>query len=327
VATDGSTVYVGGAFTGGVVALSANGGALLWNGNANGDVTALALSNGHLLLGGAFTTVGGATHRKLASVNASTGAVDTKFRPSVGGTVRDIVVVGNTAYFGGAFTNQNGIAQTGLGAVDITLGGATYGKAVTGFNATTNGQVYALGTDGTRLFIGGKFTAVNGQTRNELASITLSTNTLDTWAPAAACTGCNVVWDLTLDKGKNRVYTVGRNAGTLYTVDMTSGARLFAVKGSNGDSQAVTLAPDGLVYVGGHFTSIAGQTRYLVAAFNVSGSSPVLQPFSARFVTSYPGVWGMASTGSYLYVGGAFTAAGPKVNGQNKYPYFAIFPA
>src|SRR3954447_21825678 len=135
VATDGSTVYVGGAFTGGVAALDALTGALKWRGNANGDVRALALNGSHLLLGGAFTTVGGATHRKLASVNAATGAVDAAFKPAPGGTVRDIVVANGIAYYGGQFTN--------LGAVDPTTG-----AAVPGFNVSTNGQVYALGTDG-----------------------------------------------------------------------------------------------------------------------------------------------------------------------------------
>jgi hypothetical protein len=329
VVMDGTRVWVGGAFTGGVVALSASGGQLLWQGTANGDVTALALYNGHLLMGGAFTTVGGATHRKLASVDATTGVVDAGYKGTAGGTVRDIVVINGVEYFGGVFTNHGGMNQTGLGAVDPTSG-----KLVSTFTPSTNGNVYALATDGSRLFVGGKFTGIApaaGQatlTRNELASVTVSSNTIDSWAPAAACSTCNVVWDMTLDKATSRLYTVGRNSGTLYTVSATDGHYIFRVTGGvNGDSQAVTLGADGLVYVGGHFTTIAGQTRMLVAAFNVTGKAPVLQPFSARFVTSYPGVWALASTGSYLYVGGAFTAAGPQVSGKNKYPYFAVFPA
>lgn len=317
-------VYVGGAFTGNVAALDASTGALLWNGNANGDVRALALGpNGSLLLGGAFTTVGGSTHRKIASVNAATGAVNNGFNGAAGGTVRDIVVVGTNAYFGGAFTNHGGMTQQGLGAVN-----ASTGANVTGFTIPANGTVYALGTDGSRLFIGGMFTTLGGQARNALGSITLSTNTVDAWAPARACTGCNVIWDLTLDNPRNRVYTVGRNGGTLFTVDKTTGAELFrATGGVNGDSQAVTLAPDGRVYVGGHFVTVARQTRMLVAEFDVSGTRAVLGPFSTRFVKSYPGVWALASTSSRLYVGGDFTAAGSQVNGRNVYPYFAMFPS
>ena len=319
VVTDGSTVYVGGAFTGGVAALDALSGSLKWLGNANGDVRALALSGTRLLLGGAFTTVGGTTHRKLAAVNAATGAVDNAFKPAPGGTVRDIVVVNGIAYFGGQFPK--------LGAVD-----ATSGAAVPGFTFSTNGQVYALGTDGSRLYIGGRFTTVNGSTRNTLASVTLATNALDSWAPAAGCSTCNVIWDLTVDPAKGRVYTVGRNPGTLYTVNTQTGAVVFRAPGSfNGDSQAVTLGPDGHVYVGGHFVTVTIRgvvyPRMLVADFDVSGPTPVIGAFSTRFVTSYPGVWGLTSTGSRLYVAGDFTAAGSKVNGKNVHPYLAMFPS
>src|SRR4051812_15933792 len=318
VATDGVTVYVGGAFTGGVAALDAMTGALKWRGDANGDVRALALNGSHLLLGGAFTTVGGATHRKLASVNAASGAVDAAFKPAPGGTVRDIVVVNGIAYYGGQ-------SPTG-GAVT-----APRGPAVPGFTVSTNGQVYALGTDGARLYIGGKFTAVNGLTRNTLASVTLSTNALDPWTPAPGCaiTNCNVIWDLTVDVPRRRVYTVGRNPGTLYTVDTgPAAAVVFRAPGAfNGDSQAVTLAPDGHVYVGGHYVRVTIRgvvyDRMLVSEWDVSGTTPVIQPFSTRFVTSYPGVWAMASTGSRLYVGGDFTQAGA----QKRFPYFAMFPS
>jgi hypothetical protein len=323
--TSGSLVYVGGEFPGGVVALTADTGQLVWQGSTDGAVRALALTadGSHLLIGGAFNAVNGATHRKLASLDASTGVVDPTYKAAAGGTVRDIVVVGNTEYFAGAFTNHGGMTQQGLGAVD-----ATTGKLVSSFTASANATVYALGTNGTRLFFGGEFTAVNGQTRNQLASVTLSSNTLDAWAPAKACSGSSNFWDLTL--GGSRVYAVGRNCASVYAVDATTGRQVFRAT-ANGDSQAVTLAPDGLLYVGGHFGTVTfgGVTtaRTIVAAYNVSGTTPVLQSFSARFVTTYPGVWAMASSSTRLYVGGYFTAAGAKVNNQNKYPYLAFFPS
>ena len=310
-------VYIGGSFTGGVAALRADTGAFLWNGNANGDVRALALApNGRLLLGGAFTTVGGTTHRKLAAVNAGTGAVENAFKATVGGTIRDIVVVGSTAYFGGQFTKHSGVSQGGLGAVNTTDG-----KRVPTFTASTNGQVYSLGTNGTRLFVGGKFTSVNGQPRNYLASATLASNSVDAWAPPMACGDCNVIWDLTVDAGRNRVYAAGRNSGGLYVLDTNSSTPIYRQGGFNGDTQALTLAPDGKLYVGGHFVTVSGVERKLVAEFDVSGTRPVLGAFSANFVTVWPGVWAMASTADRLYVGGDFTQAGT----QKKFPYFAMF--
>lgn len=323
VVVDGSTVYVGGEFSGHYAALSADTGQLLWLGNADGTVRALALGpNNSLLLGGEFNAVGGATHRKLASVTRADGTVIGSYKGAAGGTVRDIVVVNGVEYFAGAFVNHGGMAQQGLGAVD-----AATGTLVTGFTPSANGTVYALATDGTRLYVGGGFTTVNGATRNQLASVTLPSGSLDSWAPAKACSGNSLFWDITL--GASRVYGVGRNCASVYAVDKTTGATVFRTT-ANGDSQALTLAPDGLLYVGGHFgtVTIKGVTtaRTIVAAFDVTGTTPVLQPFSARFVTTYPGVWAMASTTSRLYVGGYFTAAGDKVNGQNVHPYLAFFP-
>src|SRR6185436_14107546 len=74
----GDRVYVGGAFTGGVVALDATTGAPIWTGTANGDVRALAMSpdGTHVLAGGAFTSVSGAAHRKLVSINVADGTAD-----------------------------------------------------------------------------------------------------------------------------------------------------------------------------------------------------------------------------------------------------------
>ena len=315
ITSSGDTLYVGGAFTGGFAALDATTGALKWTGTADKDVRALAVSpdGSHLLVGGSFTTVSGATHRKLASVGITDGLADPAWKGAAGGTVRDIVVVGGTAYFSGAFTSHAGMAQQGLGAVSVATG-----AKVTDFTTTTDGIVYALATDGDRLFFGGDFTAVDGQPRNQLASVTLSSRTLDEWAPARQCSGCDVDWDITL--GNGLLYAVGRNYRAIDAIDATSGLRLWS-SNANGDGQAVTLF-DGRVWVGGHFTGIGDDRipRTILAAFDpLTGE---LDPFSARFVGTFPGIWALASGPSRLYVGGHFKAAGPK---PNRFPFFAMF--
>jgi outer membrane protein assembly factor BamB len=171
---------------------------------------------------------------------------------------------------------------------------------------------------GSRLVIGGRFTAVNGARRFQLASYNVSTNTLDPWAPGAACTNCNLYWDLVVNG--TTVYAASRNAGAVTAVDLSTGRKLWQTPANaNGDAQALTFV-DGVLYVGGHFTTMRGQPRTIVAALNPSTGA--LGAFSARFRTTYPGVWAMASTSARLYVGGHFTAAGPS---PNRYPYFAMF--
>ncbi len=314
VVSAGDAVYVGGNFTGGVAALDASTGALRWTGTANGDVRALAVSQdgSHVLAGGAFTSVSGATHKRLASLRVSDGQAEPTWKGAASGTVRDIVVEGNTAYFGGTFRTHDGIAQVGLGAVSVDTG-----TVVSSFTTSTDAKVFGLATDGTRLYLAGNFTAVDGQPRASLASVTISTNSLDSWQPARGCSACNTYWDVTV--GQGTVYVVGRNGAAVYAVDSTSGAKLWSVS-ANGDAQAVTLV-DGLLYVGGHFGFIAGQSRRILAAFDPTTGA--LDAFSARFVTSYPGIWALAGgTETRLYVGGAFTAAGPT---PNRFPYFAMF--
>ena len=326
VSEDGDHVYVGGTFSGGVVALSAATGALEWTGAANGDVRALAEANGgsHLVIGGAFTAVSGATHRKLALLSTDDGTADAKWRATAGGTVRDIVVRGSTAYFGGGFANHNGVTQANLGAVSTNAGQ----KAVadTSFTASTNGNVYSLALYGSRVIFGGRFTTVSGTgaagPRRQLASFNTVTNTVDGWAPTAACTNCNLYWDLVVNG--TTVYTASRNAGAVTAVDLGTGIKLWRAN-ANGDAQALTFVagPTPRLYAGGHFTTVRGQPRTIVAELNPSNGA--LEAFSARFVTTYPGVWALASTSSRLCVGGHFTAAGPKVNNRNLYPYFAMF--
>lgn len=321
VVVSGGRVFIGGSFTGGVAALDASSGAHLWTGSANGDVRALAMSSdgSSVVAGGAFSSVSGVTHRKLALLSASTGQADPKWRPSVGGTVRDIVVRGSTAYFGGAFQNHNGIQQVGLGAVSVNPGARAVPVPRASFDVTTNGIVYALAMSGSRLVVGGKFTSVNGASRSQLASFDVASNALNAWRPAAACLNCNLYWDLVING--STVYGASRNAAAVSAVTLADPARTLWRTPANGDAQALTFV-DGLLYAGGHFVTIRNQPRSILAALD-PGTGTVNSAFTPRFVGSWPGIWALASTSSKLYVGGHFTAAGPTP--PKRYPFFAMF--
>jgi outer membrane protein assembly factor BamB len=192
-AVRGDRVYVGGSFTGGVAALDAATGALVWTGHLDGVVRALAVSGdgSHVIAGGGFVTADGATHKRLVSLRAADGTAEPAWRASASGLVRDMVIVGDTAYFGGLFTRHNGLDQRSLGAVSVSTG-----RAVTSFTAATDDSVYALATDGARLIIGGRFTTVSGQPRDSLASWSLVGNSLEGWAPARGCTKFILIWEV-----------------------------------------------------------------------------------------------------------------------------------
>lgn len=317
VLASGARVFVGGYFTGGVVALDARTGALLWTGSTNDGVRALALSSDHthLLVGGAFTLVRGDKHRKIASLRTSNGTPDPAWRTSVGGMVRDIAVNGDVAYFGGTFKRHDGIRQGGLGAASVLTG-----DPVRGFKASTNGTVNALATNGSQLVVAGDFTQVNRRPRNSLAAISLTRHRLRPWNPARPCSSCNVYWDMLL--AGHVVYAVGRNGGAVVAIGLPKGVRRWRVI-ANGDAQTLTKLRNRL-YVGGHFSHIGPQgrpSRKLVASLNAKTGG--VGRFSPTFRTAYPGVWALDATRTRLYAGGYFTGAGKKR--PERFPYFAMF--
>ncbi len=321
VTSAGSRVFVGGAFTGGVAALDASTGQLLWTGQADGPVRALGVSadGSHVIAGGNFKNYGGAKHRRLASIRVETGVAESGWKASVPAFVRDLVVYGDTVYFGGQFRRHDGIEQRSLGAVDVDSG-----QPVRSFTTSTDGKVYGLSVASGRLFIAGRFTqagpASGRQPRSNLASVTLASGSLDSWRPVPACGSCNLQWDIVADG--SRVYTVGRNGGAVVAYDAGSAGQLWRTT-ANGDAQALAMV-GGLLYVGGHFVEIGSPRvpRQLVAALNPA-TGRVDPSFSPRFVTSYPGVWALHGTAGRLYVGGYFTAAGPTP--PRRFPYFAMF--
>ena len=99
------------------------------------------------------------------------------------GVVWSQEVVGNTVYAGGEFTRARPagapraaqeVVRTNLLAYDITTG------ALNSVAPTLNGEVkvIAASPDGSRIYIGGKFTNVNGVTRNRVAAFNTTTGAL-----------------------------------------------------------------------------------------------------------------------------------------------------
>lgn len=149
VSPDGSTVYVGGAFTSvdgqtrnHIAAFNTTTGALTsFAPQFNGRVNVIATSGNTVYAGGTFTKVSGVTRSDLAAVQAGTGAVlpwsPLSTGPMVdasnnisntndyrGGTVDALAVSadGSTVAAGGYFTTMNGIPANKAALLDATTG-------------------------------------------------------------------------------------------------------------------------------------------------------------------------------------------------------------
>ena len=133
------------------------------------------------------------------------------------------------------------------------------------FTARTDGEVHAAASDGTTLYLGGTFTAVNGQPRAGLAAVSLATGALTAWAPAATGTV------LTLALSGSSVF-VGGSFSSVRAGGLTTGAYLARLTTSGSVSSTPVPTVDGQVqsflvadagatlFVGGDFSTMNGNS-------------------------------------------------------------------
>ena len=170
-----------------------------WAPNVNGVVNSIALSANcsTAYLGGKFTTVNGASAKNIASVDATTGALNSGFLNSAGGQVSALLTTGSHLLVGGYFTGAGGGPKAYMLSVNQTTGrddnyvnlnisGNYQYKDDGGVSAKANPtRVYNLevSPDGTRLLVMGDFTSVGGQGRRQVFMLDLgaSSTTVDAW--------------------------------------------------------------------------------------------------------------------------------------------------
>ncbi len=137
----------------------------------NNWIQSLALEpDGSVLIGGLFTRVGNFDRSFMARVEAS-GAVDPWFDPSINTSITRIVrQPDGKILIGGQITSVGGVPREGIarlnegGSVDTT-----FNVSVGGLGGATT-TAFLLQPEG-RLIIGGRFTEVNGVSRNYIARI------------------------------------------------------------------------------------------------------------------------------------------------------------
>ena len=309
----GGRVYLGGSFSrvDGVprdrlAAVDAATGELTdWNPGANGPVLALAASGDgrRIFAGGEFTEVGGAVHNRLAAVDAASGSVDKAWDPQANGPVHALAVSGGRVYLGGNFGSVDGQARARLAMVE----GAT-GELDPTWRPSANAGVgkLAVSGDGTRVYAGGSFGEVSGRPRLHLAALGAATGAPTRWRPDPR----RPVLDFALS-GK-RVYTAegGLGGGAVAAYQLGTGRRAWGLRG-DGDCQAVAVLGN-RVYVGGHFTSLAGKARIRLAAVG-SRRGTLDRTWRPKANSD---VWELTADAAdgRLYAGGIFTEVSGEVH-------------
>jgi PKD repeat protein len=201
----------------------------------------------------------------------------------INGVVWKTLIVGDTVYAGGEFTNArpagsaagvNTVVRSNLLAFSLRTG-----ALVNSFAPTFNGRVKALAVspDGSRLYVGGGFTTVNGVTRNRMAAFDIASgNLVSTFAPSfsSSVNAIQVTSSAVFVGGLfNRVGSVNRPY--LAALRPSDGALLTWAPVPSSGVQALALTPDqSRLVVGGNFATMNGaQANGLTSVSTADGSA------------------------------------------------------
>ena len=349
---DGKTLYLGGKFTtvrekpvgqGGEVVSVRNLAAIdvatgtvvrNWRPQVTGGTTvsvrALAVKNGKVYVGGNFTAVNGAARNNIAAVDAVSGAVDTRFAPSITFTTSTVPYVfsllpgDSQIYVGGEFNSVNGKARGKLAALDLTTGAVN-----DSWDPKASRMVRDLqfSSDRESIFVVGRFATMTGADgasapRRNVARLVTGTGNLHPWSVPAGVINeeFQTSWEALVtptrlyagfgDKGANYVASFRLDNGDV-------GDQVWRYH-TVGDVYALALSPDNKrLFFGGHFgiNALEQQVcggKYLrgMGSLNPSNGQlycdwlPQIEPFRSNG----NGPWSMEITnGSHLWVGGGFT--------------------
>lgn len=318
---DGNALYVFGNFNSvndiarpGVAAIDKSTGILLDYNPFSSPITTTTLaasSNGKLLFGRLAPVMlgGNSSARNLVTINTNTGKIHT---PSVtpNSFVSTIIKKDGIIYFGGAFTEVNGISRSKLASINSATG------VLTAWNPGANGIVNAITFDGNSIYAGGVFTQAGGQARNRLASFDETTGVVSSWDPnsnnavnslvakngtlfaggaftnigagarnriASFNTATGLLNDFNPNSGgvvnvmmirNDTLFTSGVFAGQgnkpFYNFDINTGAALNFNVVGSSGQTTALASNDSLIYAGGFIGSFGGTPRGNLAAIDLT---------------------------------------------------------
>lgn len=248
-----SNILAGGSFVTMNVATRSNlaaidlvsGQATSWSPVADGVVGALALNANHIYIGGNFQHIDGSGRKYAAAFDLASGSLNS-WNPAPDNSVSTLVATSDKVYLGGSFANIVGTARAAIARVD------SENALLDGWNPQITGQTIMMGSivmmvtppvvntlllNGSRLYIGGNYYAVGGDTHfNGLAAVTTTNGVIaDGWS--------------TVSSGNVRSMTL--LSSTLYLGGDMSPSPLLAVDSSSGVQQSWNPAPSGIMIIPG----------------------------------------------------------------------------
>ncbi|MEK6748847.1 MAG: hypothetical protein AABY83_06530 [Pseudomonadota bacterium] len=306
-AVNGGTLYVGGDFDeigGGLrrrfAALdTVTGNAVSpWSAVADDSPMVIAISSAaqKMYVGGKFTTIGGRSRSRLASIDSS-GLLSDTWQPAADNAVRALNMFGTSIYAGGDFATVNGNGRANIVKLDANGVDAAWPASAIG------GAVYALTNDGTNVYAGGTF---NGR----IAAIDPS----GVVTRSTAISSGTAVKVLAYDSASSSLYAGGdfTNGLGAYSTALVAKAwsPLWDTGTFSGSINSIALL-DTNVYVGGMFT--ASYTNLTPTTFSFTGlaslssatgtPSATWNPAAALGIVASNTVNSVATDGTSIFIG------------------------
>lgn len=285
----GEFLSIGGEDRDGFAALDGATGALLPQfpiPSSNAQIKSLLVVGDTLFVGGRFSTMGGETRRNIAAIHIPTATV-LEWGVPLGASNQEVsamAVEGDVLYAVGTFATADGQPR-GLGAA-LSI---STGALLPWDPDASSGPASVVAKDGI-VYVGGAFTNIGGQPRQRFAAldgVTALATPLDIPAQSA-------VWALALDGdvlylGGNFTALGALPRSKLAAVDLVTGQVTGWDPQATGTSQISSPGTEiwglavrnGLVHIGGNFSTIAGVPRRAYAVVDaVSGQAT---PTQVRF--------------------------------------------
>ena len=236
-----------------------------FNPNAGNFVNSIAIqSDGKILLGGFFTTIGGVGRNRIARLERDGRLDQTLNLNTVGSFVTGTAIQPDgKIIIGGTFASVLGTSRNYIARLNMD------GTLDTAFDPLANGTVYSIAvqSDGKILLGGEYFTTIGGVMRNRIARVNAD-GTLDAaFNPNSNGTVRSIVVQL---NGKillgGEFFTIG-GVTRINIARLNADGTLDSAFNANANSSVSSIAvqSDGKILLGGSFTTIGGVSRNLFA--------------------------------------------------------------